>query len=95
MARANVYMPDDLHERARAAGLNVSELAQKAVEHELDRRDRLAAMDAFLRELGQETGPANAAESTEAQDWARWVVDVAQRSSRGDKSRPKSKKTAG
>jgi len=29
MARANVYLPDDLHERARRADLDVSELTQR------------------------------------------------------------------
>lgn len=31
MARVNVYLPDDLAERARAANLNVSALAQRAI----------------------------------------------------------------
>jgi post-segregation antitoxin (ccd killing protein) len=38
MARVNVYLPGDLAERAREAGLNVSRLTQEAVE------DALAAM---------------------------------------------------
>ncbi len=32
MARLNVYVPDDLAERAREAGLNVSRLTQLAIE---------------------------------------------------------------
>lgn len=36
MARVNVYLPDDLAEAARAAGLNVSNITQEAL------RDRLA-----------------------------------------------------
>lgn len=35
MARVNVYLPDDLAERARAAGLNVSAIVQAALEDEL------------------------------------------------------------
>lgn len=31
MARINVYVPDDLAEKARRAGLNVSSLAQGAI----------------------------------------------------------------
>jgi post-segregation antitoxin (ccd killing protein) len=31
MARVNIYMPDALVEEAKAAGLNVSKLAQEAV----------------------------------------------------------------
>ena len=36
MARLNVYVPDDLAERARARGLNVSALTQAAIAAELD-----------------------------------------------------------
>ena len=35
MARVNIYLPDDLATRARAAGLNVSGIAQEALEREL------------------------------------------------------------
>lgn len=38
MARLNVYLPDWLAERARAARLNMSSLTQAAVEAELARR---------------------------------------------------------
>ena len=37
MARVNVYLPDDLADAAREAGLNVSSIAQEAL------RDRLRA----------------------------------------------------
>jgi post-segregation antitoxin (ccd killing protein) len=37
MARLNVYLPDELAERARAAKLNLSALTQAAVEAELSR----------------------------------------------------------
>jgi len=85
MARANVYLPDNLHERARAADLNVSELTQRAIERELAQLDRLSAMDAFLEELIGETGPATDAERAEAEEWARAVLDSARRSARGAK----------
>lgn len=35
MARVNIYLPDDLATRAREAGLNVSGIAQEALEREL------------------------------------------------------------
>lgn len=38
MARVNVYLPDDLVEKVRAAGLNASNVAQNALRRELDRR---------------------------------------------------------
>ncbi|MCW1957501.1 MAG: type II toxin-antitoxin system CcdA family antitoxin [Mycobacterium sp.] len=36
MARLNVYVPDDLAEKARARGLNVSALTQAAIASELE-----------------------------------------------------------
>ena len=39
MARVNIYLPDDLAKRAREAGLNVSGVAQEAIERELRVRD--------------------------------------------------------
>jgi post-segregation antitoxin (ccd killing protein) len=39
MARVNVYLPDGLAERARAARLNVSGLAQEALRHALAGED--------------------------------------------------------
>ena len=38
MARVNVYLPDDLAARAKEADLNVSSLAQKAIEQALAAR---------------------------------------------------------
>jgi post-segregation antitoxin (ccd killing protein) len=35
MARVNIYLPDDLARRAREAGLNVSGVAQAAIESQL------------------------------------------------------------
>jgi post-segregation antitoxin (ccd killing protein) len=35
MARVNIYLPDDLAARARAAGVNVSAVARSALEAEL------------------------------------------------------------
>lgn len=37
MTRLNVYVPDELSERAKAAGLNISALTQHAIARELDR----------------------------------------------------------
>jgi post-segregation antitoxin (ccd killing protein) len=54
MARVNVYLPDELAQRARTAGLNVSSVAQDAlrealarsdVDHWLDELERLPATD--------------------------------------------------
>lgn len=47
MARVNIYLPDDFARRAREAGLNVSGLAQAAIEDEL----RVRALGGWLAEL--------------------------------------------
>lgn len=39
MARVNVYLPDDLAQRARKAGLNISGVAQEALRGALTRGD--------------------------------------------------------
>ena len=38
MARVNIYLPDDLADEARSAGLNVSNVAQDALRRELANR---------------------------------------------------------
>lgn len=45
MARLNVYVPDELAERARAANVNVSAVAQVALADELNRRRTNAWLD--------------------------------------------------
>lgn len=47
MARVNVYLPDELAEQARAAGLNVSGLTQEAVRGALS----VHRTDAWLEDL--------------------------------------------
>lgn len=47
MARLNVYVPDELADRARETGLNVSALTQAAITAELERH----ATDAWLANL--------------------------------------------
>ena len=58
MARLNVYVPDELAERARARGLNVSALTQAAISAELENSatgarhdDVLGAIDAARDEF--------------------------------------------
>jgi post-segregation antitoxin (ccd killing protein) len=47
MARVNVYLPDDLAEASRAAGLNVSRITQDALRAALD----VAATSTWLAEV--------------------------------------------
>jgi post-segregation antitoxin (ccd killing protein) len=69
MARRNVSLPDDLDERARRAGLNVSAVVQRAVAEELDRRERMAGLDAWLDELDVAHGAPSATAMAEALEW--------------------------
>jgi hypothetical protein len=70
MARVNITIPDELLEHARTAGLNVSRLAATALVEELDRRAKVAALDAYLAEMDAEFGPVPEAERQEASVWA-------------------------
>jgi hypothetical protein len=70
MARVNITMPDDLHAEARRAGLNVSQLAQRAIAEELNRMAKIAELDAYLEELEQQSGPTTETERAEAKAWA-------------------------
>jgi hypothetical protein len=69
MARVNITMPDELARQARAAGLNVSELARGAVAAELDRRQKIALLDEYLADLRAELGPPSDAEIAAAEGW--------------------------
>lgn len=77
MARVNITVPDDLLEAARAAGLNVSRTAAAALDEELDRRTKIAALDSYLRELDVELGPIPSDEQVAAREWADRALDDA------------------
>ena len=70
MTRVNITVADDLARAARAAGLNVSKVAASALAEELDRRSKVAALDAYLAELDAELGPVPAEEQAAARRWA-------------------------
>jgi post-segregation antitoxin (ccd killing protein) len=76
MARVNITVPDDLLGRAKAAGLNVSRLAAAALAAELERRAKVAALDAYLAELDAEFGPIPQQESVAAREWADQVLSA-------------------
>ena len=79
MARVNITVPDDVLERARAAGLNVSRLATAALSEELDRRAKLTALENHLRELDVELGPVSSEEQLAARRWADRVLGGSER----------------
>jgi post-segregation antitoxin (ccd killing protein) len=56
MPRVQVYLPDDLYEALKSAGLPASELLQEAVRAELERRAALDATDDYLTALADEVG---------------------------------------
>jgi hypothetical protein len=74
MARVNITVPDDLLERSRAAGLNVSRTAAQALAEELDRRAKIAELDRYLQELHAEFGPLSDDEREAARKWADRVL---------------------
>jgi post-segregation antitoxin (ccd killing protein) len=47
MARLNVYVPDELAERARSRGLNISALTQAAIAAELERTSMSTWLDSL------------------------------------------------
>lgn len=69
MARVNITIPDELHRAARAAEFNVSRLAQRAIAAELERREKVAALDAHLARLEAELGPIPDDEAAAAAAW--------------------------
>lgn len=69
MARVNITVPDDVVAQARAAGLNVSRLATAALIEELDRRNKIDALDAYLAELDHALGPIPPDERAAAATW--------------------------
>ncbi len=50
MARVNVYLPDDLAEAARAAGLNLSRVTQEALRREFACREGTTWLQRVRRE---------------------------------------------
>ncbi len=67
-------LPDELLDQARAAGLNVSRLAAAALAEEIDRRAKLAELDAYLAALDAELGPVPQHELDSARQWAEDVL---------------------
>ena len=75
MARVNITVPDEVVARARTAGLNVSRLATAALLDELDRRDKIDALEAYLAQLEVRLGPIPADEAAAAVAWAAHVLE--------------------
>ena len=69
MARVNVSIPDEVIERAREAGLNVSRLATSALEEALDRQIKADLAKRYLADLEAELGPIPADELAAAAAW--------------------------
>jgi post-segregation antitoxin (ccd killing protein) len=74
MARVNITVPDGIVSQARAAGLNVSRIASAALAAELDRLQKIAALDRYLNALADELGPISTEDQAEAAAWADRVI---------------------
>ncbi|MGH9186888.1 MAG: type II toxin-antitoxin system CcdA family antitoxin [Acidimicrobiales bacterium] len=83
MARVNITIPDELHELAKEAGLNISQLTRRGIVEELDRRAKIAALDTYLADLDAELGPVGESERAAAEAWAERVFGP-----RAERSRP-------
>jgi post-segregation antitoxin (ccd killing protein) len=66
MARVNVYLPDDLADAAREAGLNVSGITQAALTAALAERDTNECLDSIDRMHPTKVTHANALEALHA-----------------------------
>jgi hypothetical protein len=86
MARVNITVPDELLDKSRAAGLNVSRTASLALAEELDRRAKIDELDNYLRELDTELGPLSREEKEAARAWADRAL--------GDPGKPASRRGA-
>ncbi len=66
MVRVKISIPDDLHGRAKEAGLNISELTCDAIVAELERLFKIEALDRYLAGLEAEHGPISAEDRARA-----------------------------
>jgi hypothetical protein len=74
MARVKVTLPDQLLNHAEDAGLNISQLAARAISDELNRRSKMVEFDAYLAEMDAEFGPLDPKAMAEAEEWADRVL---------------------
>lgn len=56
MAKVTIYLPDDLAERVRAAGVSMSPVCQAALEKEVTRMTSLAAVQQQMNRIEVEVG---------------------------------------
>ena len=70
MDRVNISIPEELHRRAKEAGLNISKLTRDAIIQELERAAKIAAFDNYIAELEAELGPPSEEQVAEAKAWA-------------------------
>jgi post-segregation antitoxin (ccd killing protein) len=82
MSRVNITVPDSVATQARAAGLNVSQVATKALIDELDRRAKAEALDVYLARLEAELGPIGPEEALAATTWADSIFATASKKKR-------------
>lgn len=69
MARVSISVPDDVVAAAKDAGVNISALATEALRDELDRRAKIAELDAYLDALEAEHGPISGEDAAKARQW--------------------------
>jgi post-segregation antitoxin (ccd killing protein) len=82
MDRVNISVPEELHRRAKEAGLNISKLARDAIVEELEGLAKIAALDQYLAELEAEFGPIRPQDQARADAWVDRVYGAAEGSQR-------------
>lgn len=73
MPRMQVYLPEELHRQVKQVNLPVSEILQEALRQELSRREKLAAVDDYLKELVADVGEPTAEDYARAERLAAQV----------------------
>ena len=76
MARVSITVPDDVVARAKAVGLNVSRLTTAALVEELDRLNKIDALNASLAQLDAELGSISSAKESRSYSPARLKTET-------------------
>lgn len=75
MDRVNISIPEELHRRAKEAGLNISKLTRDAIIQELERLAKIAELEKYLAEMEAELGPIDEEDQARADAWVERMLN--------------------
>ena len=75
MDRVNISIPEELHRRAKEAGLNISKLTRDAIIDELERRAKIVELEKYLAEMDAELGPISEEDQARADAWVERMLN--------------------